>query len=139
MLAAGKIDDAYRLIRQDNPFRLSADVSAHPCEDHCRRSQVDGFGNLLRERFIGDYALRDEYNIPLIEPNQPQENAYPLSGRSVRTLLVPIIWLIWAMRSMYMRLNPWQRHVLGIPEYRLPKAVLQKEIHAIEMSGVKSI
>ena len=25
----------------------------------------------------------------------------------------------------------------GIPEYRLPKAVLQKEIHAIERSGVQ--
>lgn len=25
----------------------------------------------------------------------------------------------------------------GIPEYRLPKKVLEKEIHAIEMSGVQ--
>ena len=42
LLAAGRIDDAYRLIRQDNPFpAVCGRVCTHPCEDHCRRAQVD--------------------------------------------------------------------------------------------------
>ena len=64
LLAAGRTEDAYRLIRQDNPFpAVCGRVCTHPCEDHCRRSQVDEpLAICSVKRFIGDYALRDEYN-----------------------------------------------------------------------------
>ena len=42
LVAAGRLMDAYRLIRQDNPFpAVCGRVCTHPCERHCRRVQVD--------------------------------------------------------------------------------------------------
>ena len=42
LVAQGKIMEALRIIRSGNPFpSICAYVCTHPCEDACRRSQVD--------------------------------------------------------------------------------------------------
>lgn len=141
MLAAGRIDDAYRLIRQDNPFpAVCGRVCTHPCEDHCRRSQVDEpLAICSVKRFIGDYALRDEYNIPLIEPKPATGKRISIIGAGPSGLSCAYYLAnlghevhVYEAESVAGGVLYW-----GIPEYRLPKAVLQKEIHAIEMSGVE--
>ena len=141
MLAAGRIEDAYRLIRQDNPFpAVCGRVCTHPCEDHCRRSQVDEALSICSvKRFIGDYALRDEYAIPMIEPR-------PATGLRISIIGAGPSGLSCAyfLANMGHEVHVYEAESVaggvlywGIPEYRLPKAVLQKEIRAIEMSGVK--
>ena len=140
LLAAGRTDDAYRLIRQDNPFpAVCGRVCTHPCEDHCRRAQVDEPVAICSvKRFIGDYALRDDYNIPMVEP-------LPSTGKRISVIgagpsgLTCAYYLanlghevhIYEAESVAGGVLYW-----GIPEYRLPKKVLEKEIHAIEKSGV---
>lgn len=140
LLAAGRIEDAYRLIRQDNPFpAVCGRICTHPCEDHCRRAQVDEPISICSvKRFIGDYALRDEYNIPLVEP-------LPSTGKQISVIGAGPSGLTCAyyLSNLGHEVHVYESESVaggvlywGIPEYRLPKNVLQKEIHAIEMSGV---
>ena len=141
LLAAGRTEDAYRLIRQDNPFpAVCGRVCTHPCEDHCRRAQVDEpLAICSVKRFIGDYALRDEYNVPLVEPR-------PATGKRISVIGAGPSGLTCAyyLANMGHEVHVYEAESVaggvlywGIPEYRLPKAVLQKEIHAIERSGVQ--
>lgn len=141
LLAAGRTEDAYRLIRQDNPFpAVCGRVCTHPCEDHCRRAQVDEpLAICSVKRFIGDYALRDEYNVPLVEPR-------PATGKRISVIGAGPSGLTCAyyLANMGHEVHVYESESVaggvlywGIPEYRLPKAVLQKEIHAIERSGVQ--
>ncbi len=141
LLAAGRTEDAYRLIRQDNPFpAVCGRVCTHPCEDHCRRAQVDEpLAICSVKRFIGDYALRDEYNVPLVEPRPATGKRISVIGAGPSGLHALTIWRIWAMRFMCTRQSPW-RAAFCTGAFRstvMPKAVLQKEIHAIERSGVQ--
>lgn len=141
MLAAGRIDDAYRLIRQDNPFpAVCGRVCTHPCEKHCRRSQVDeALAICSVKRFIGDYALRDEYNVPIIEPRPATGKRISIIGAGPSGLSCAYYLANMGHEVHVYEAEPVAGGVLywGIPEYRLPKEVLQKEIRAIEMSGVK--
>jgi formate dehydrogenase beta subunit len=42
LVAQGKVLEALQVIREGNPFpSICAYVCTHPCEDACRRSQVD--------------------------------------------------------------------------------------------------
>ena len=138
LLAAGRTEDAYRLIRQDNPFpAVCGRVCTHPCEDHCRRAQVDEpLAICSVKRFIGDYALRDEYNVPLVEPR-------PATGKRISVIGAGPSGLTCAyyLANMGHEVHVYESESVaggvlywGIPEYRLPKAVLQKEIHAIHLN-----
>lgn len=141
MVAAGKIDDAYRLIRQDNPFpAVCGRVCTHPCEDHCRRAQVDEpLAICSVKRFIGDYALRDDYSIPTVEPLTATGKKISIIGAGPSGLSCAYYLAnlghevhVYESESVAGGVLYW-----GIPEYRLPKKVLQKEIFAIEKSGVR--
>ena len=141
LLSVGRIEDAYRLIRQDNPFpAVCGRVCTHPCEDHCRRSQVDEpLAICSVKRFIGDYALRDEYHVPLVEPRAATGKKISVIGAGPSGLTCA-----YYLANMGHEVHVYEAESVaggvlywGIPEYRLPKAVLQKEIHAIEMSGVR--
>jgi len=141
LAAVGRLNEAYQLIRQENPFpAVCGRVCTHPCESHCRRSQVDEAVAICDvKRFIGDYALRDEFNIPLVE-------SLPSTGMSVAIIGAGPSGLSCAYYLAHLghKVNVYEAEKVaggvlywGIPEFRLPKKVLKKEIRAIEAAGVK--
>ncbi|WP_368183258.1 NADH-quinone oxidoreductase subunit NuoF [Anaerotruncus rubiinfantis] len=141
LVAAGRLTDAYQLIRQENPFpAVCGRVCTHPCENHCRRAQVDEPLAICGvKRFIGDYALRDEYNIPLVQsrPATGKRVAVIGAGPSGLSCAYYLAHLghevdVYEAESVAGGVLYW-----GIPEFRLPKEVLAKEIRAIEAAGVK--
>lgn len=141
LTAAGRLMDAYRLIRQDNPFpAVCGRVCTHPCERHCRRAQVDEPLSICSiKRFIGDYALRDDFHIPEVPSLPPtgKKVAVVGGGPSGLTCAFYLAQLghevdLYEAEAVAGGVLSW-----GIPEYRLPKAVLAKEIRAIENAGVK--
>jgi len=140
LVAAGRINEAYQLIRQENPFpAVCGRVCTHPCESHCRRSQVDEAVAICDiKRFIGDYALRDKYNIPLVESR-------PSTGKRVAIIGAGPSGLSCAYYLAHLghEVNVYESEKVaggvlywGIPEFRLPKKELAKEVFAIEASGV---
>ena len=141
LLASGRPMDAYALIRQDNPFpAVCGRVCTHPCESHCRRGQVDEAVSICHvKRFIGDYALRDDFDIPTVVPHPPTRKNVAVigSGPSGLTCAYYLAHLghtvdVYEADEVAGGVLYW-----GIPEYRLPNAVLEKEIRAIEAAGVR--
>jgi NADH-quinone oxidoreductase subunit F len=141
LLAAGRIGDAYRLIRQDNPFpSVCGRVCTHPCESRCRRAQVDeALAICDLKRFIADYTFDRIGELPLITPLPPTGKKVAVIGAGPAGLSCAYFLAnmghevdVYEEESVAGGLLYW-----GIPEYRLPKKVLAREIEAIERAGVK--
>lgn len=60
LIAAGRFAEALEIVRQTNPFPgICGRVCPHPCEDTCRRSDLDDAVAIAAlKRFIADYELR---------------------------------------------------------------------------------
>ena len=137
LVREGRFDDAVNLIRKDNPFPYScAYVCEHPCEKQCRRRLVDDAINICGiKRYAVDHC-RDE------TPPAPAE----ATGKRVAVVgggpsgLTAAYYLqlmghgvtVFEQRE---RLGGMLRY--GIPDYRLPPEVLQKDIDYILRTGVE--
>lgn len=140
LIAAGRFIDAYNLIRQENPFpAVCGRICTHPCEQKCRRGTVDEAVAICDlKRFVADYAHKYEkpFSKDIIFPKNGKRVAIIGAGASGLTCgyyLVRIGYDADVFES-----QPVAGGVLafGIPEYRLPRKVLDHEISLIEQAGV---
>lgn len=140
LIAAGRVRDAYNLVRKENPFpAVCGRVCTHPCESRCRRGQLDepiAVADL--KRYVADQIFRsDEPYMDLVFPKKGKSVAVIGAGPSGLTCGYYLARLGYDV-NVY-ESQPVAGGVLafGIPEYRLPKEVLQHEIRLIEQVGVK--
>ena len=140
LIASGRFIDAYNLIRQENPFpAVCGRICTHPCEDKCRRRSLDEAISICElKRFVADYAYKNEkpFSSDVVFPRNGKRVAIVGAGTSGLTCgyyLVKIGYEVDVFES-----EPVAGGVLafGIPEYRLPKKVLQHEIDLIAQAGV---
>ena len=138
LIAQGRIMEALQVIRDGNPFpSICAYVCTHPCEDACRRSQVDkaiAIRSLKRfaVEFGGDRMIRAE-----AETTQSEKVAIVGSGPAgmacayyLRKLGYPVT-IFEAHSEMGGMLR------IGIPQYRLPREVLDTEVQRLIQIGVE--
>ena len=141
LVAAGRIKDAYNLIRQENPFpAVCGRICTRPCESKCRRSSTDEAVAICDvKRFVADWAFRNE--TPFSE-----EIVFPKNGKKVAVIGAGASGLTcaWYLVRIGYEVDVYEAQavaggvlVFGIPEYRLPKEVLAHEISLIEKAGVK--
>ncbi len=140
LIQDGKFMDAYRLIRQENPFpAVCGRICTHPCESKCRRGQRDeALAICDLKRFVADYAMSHEekFTTDIVFPKKGKKVAIIGAGPSGLTCgyyLVRIGYDVDVYES-----QPFAGGVLsyGIPEYRLPNDVLEHEIQLIRQEGV---
>ena len=137
LVREGRFRDAVDLIRKDNPFPYScAYVCEHPCEKQCRRRLVDDAINICGiKRYAVDHC-GDE------TPPKPAE----ATGKRIAVVgggpsgLTAAYYLQLMGHSVTVfeqrdRLGGMLRY--GIPDYRLPPEVLQKDIDYILNTGVE--
>ena len=139
LIAEGRVEEAYKLIRQENPFpSVCGRVCTHPCEYSCRRAQLDEpIAIVDLKRYAADEVMKR---------NEPiKELIYPSNGKSVGIVgagpsgLTCAYYLGKLGYDVYVyESQPVAGGMLavGIPEYRLPKEVLEKEIHTISQIGI---
>ena len=144
LIAAGRFQDAYNLIMQENPFpAVCGRICTRPCESKCRRRTVDE-AIAIRDlkRFVVDYAFKNEmpWKVQMTFPKKKDMKVAVIgagaSGLTCAHYLVNIGYDVDVYES-----EPKAGGVLayGIPEYRLPKDILQHEISLIEEQGVNVI
>lgn len=140
LVAAGRLRDAYNLIRKENPFpAVCGRVCTHECESRCRRGQLDepvAIADL--KRYVADYALNNEEPyMDLVFPKKEKNVGIIGAGPSGLTCGYYLARLGYDV-DVY-EAQPVAGGILafGIPEYRLPSAVLQHEIKQIEQVGVR--
>ncbi len=141
LMAAGDYEEAQRVLKANLPLPASVGrVCPHPCESQCRRSEVDEpISICLSHRFVGDVAIQKGFH--------PEEPAPP-SGKRVAVIgagpagIANAYYLALAGHAVTIfEALPEAGGMLryGIPEYRLPKKVLDAELESLWKMGVELV
>ncbi|MFQ5975960.1 MAG: FAD-dependent oxidoreductase, partial [Candidatus Hydrothermarchaeales archaeon] len=136
LIRAGKLKEAYTLMRKTNPLPgICGRVCYHPCEKECKRGALDEpIAILALKRYIADRA--DEYIPPKIK-RIDKSVAIIGSGPSGLTAAYDLALNGYNVTIFESTQKPGGMLRAGIPPYRLPKDILDKEINDIEKLGVK--
>lgn len=140
LVAAGRIMDAYNLIRQENPFpAVCGRICTRPCELKCRRSSLDSSLAVCDiKRFVADYAHRNEqpFSNDVVFPKNGKKIAVIGSGASGLTCAHYLVRIGYAVDVYESEAVAGGVLTYGIPEYRLPKSVFAHEIELVQKAGV---
>lgn len=141
LIANGEYEAALKLIK--NKVSLPASIGRvcpHPCETACRRGKVDEAINIAQlKAFAADMDLNSDSYLP--EKNAPTGRKIAIIGGGPAGLTAAYRLAVSGhevtVYDMMEKMGGMLRY--GIPQYRLPKEVLDKEIAIIEKLGVKMI
>ena len=140
LIAAGRFQDAYNLIMQENPFpAVCGRICTRPCELKCRRGGVDEPVSIRDlKRFAADYAFKNEmpYKLQLTFAKKEKRVAIIGAGASGLTCAYYLVNIGYDVDVFESQNVAGGVLAFGIPEYRLPKAILQHEINLIKQAGV---
>ncbi len=136
----GKTREALRTILDRNVLpSVCGRVCHHPCQAHCRRAKIDEpVSIMLLKRFAADYDRAGDMPLDTEKkPARPEKVAVIGSGPA------GLACAAWLVRFGYnvtifeaeKKLGGMLR--LGIPEYRLPRDILDRDIDRIKKAGVK--
>lgn len=135
-LQLGDVDRAAALVWEDNPLAaVTGRVCSHFCEGECSRRSVDGAVNIGGlERWLGDYALRR----PAVSTGEA--HIFPVavvgSGPAGLSCAARLAGRGFAVTVCEAREEPGGMLRYGIPEYRLPSAVLAALVDKLRSMGV---
>ena len=131
--------DAVQLIRKDNPFpSVCGMICEHPCEVRCRRTLVDDAVNI---RGLKRYACEHSGELPVPEVAESTGKKIAVIGGGPSGLSAAFYLTIMGhevtVYEQRKQLGGMLRY--GIPNYRLPRAVLDREIANMKAVGFKTV
>jgi len=139
-IALGNDREAVRIIKERIPLPASVGrVCPHPCEDHCRRQLVEqplSIAYLKAFAADNDLASDDPFK-PVVAPATGKKVAIVGGGPAGLSAAYQLAVLGHAVTILDMMPEMGGMLRYGIPEYRLPKAVLAQEVAAIAALGVE--
>ena len=138
LIANGEYDAAIKLIKNKIPLPASIGrVCPHPCEKACRRKNVEEPINIAQlKAFSADMDLKSDSYLPDVMVRSGKKVAVVGGGPAGLTAAyyLNIMGHSVTVYDMMEKMGGMLRY--GIPQYRLPKEILDKEISIIEKSGV---
>lgn len=142
LIANGEFEKALELVKNKIPLPGSLGrVCPHPCEKACRRGLIDEPISIqYLKRFLSDQDLfSGDAFMPEIEPETGKSVA--IIGGGPMGLSAAYFLRAMGHQVTIFEAMPKAGGMLryGIPEYRLPKEVLDEEIFLIEKMGVEII
>jgi NADH-quinone oxidoreductase subunit F len=139
-VAAGNYVGAAEIIRETNPFpAICGRICHHPCEIKCRRGELD---EAVAIRSLKRFAA-DSYFNTLQKPPAPfprtkhQKVAIVGAGPNGLTCAFYLARMGYPVTVFEALPVAGGMLMVGVPEFRLPKAVIQKEIEYIQHRGVE--
>ena len=139
LIREGRYADALKVIKLDNPFPgICGRICNHRCEDACNRGQVDEPINIRAlKRFVTDKM----YALPR-QPRPPAEVRYPqrvaVIGAGPCGLTAAQDVALAGFRVTVFEAMPVAGGMLrlGVPEYRLPASIIEREVQDIIDLGI---
>lgn len=134
-------ESAVATIRERNPLLLSCGrVCPHPCEDKCRRGAADEPVSINQlKRFVADFEMNSGKRFPISKAPETGKRVAVIgggpAGLSCAYFLARLGHSVTIFEAMP-KLGGMIRY--GIPEYRLPKKVLDWEIKGITNLGIET-
>lgn len=136
----GNFEAAIRVIKDSNPFPIVCGrICPHPCEAQCRRNLVDSAVDINHvKRFVSDWDMaREQSWLPRKKETTGKRMA--IVGAGASGLSAAYYSAINGHDVTVFERQPQPGGMMRycIPEYRLPKATLEKEINTMKRLGVK--
>ena len=142
-VAAGEFEEAFDIIKTTNCLpavcgRVCPQESQ--CEEKCIRAikgESVGIGRL--ERFVADYHMENSKAVPAVPAPNGHKVAVIGAGPAGLTCASDLALLGYQVTIFEAFHKPGGVLVYGIPEFRLPKALVTKEIENVKALGVEII
>ena len=131
LIANRKFKEAYDVIRKDLVLpRVLGRVCFHPCENECERGKVDEpVAICALKRFAVDYAKKTEKEKPEPLPKKYEEKVAIIgSGPAGLAAAYELIKMGYPVTVFEKDSEPGGMMRYAIPDYRLPKHVLDEDI-----------
>jgi len=139
-VANGNYQDAVEIIRERNPFpAVCGRICIHPCEFKCRRGELDDPVAIRSlKRFASDWSFEnigpDRKPFPVTKDEKVAVVGAGPAGLTCAYFLAEM-----GYEASVFEAQSVSGGMLGIavPEFRLPRQVIEEEIQYIKNSGVK--
>ncbi len=139
---AGDFNRALEIVREKLPFAaIAGRVCTHPCEGQCTRGDVDKPVSIRAiKRFVADYEIDKKGGVDFIpEIEEEKDKKVAIVGSGPAGLLAA-----YDLRKKGYKITIYEALpvaggmlAVGIPEYRLPKKIMNDEIDIVRKMGVE--
>lgn len=138
LIKAGEAEAAWRQLVTDNPFpAIHGRVCYHPCETACNRGGLDASVSIHSvERYLGDLAIEKGWQIPRPRRESGRRVMIIGSGPAGLSAAYHLARLGHHVEIFDAGDQPGGMMRYGIPEYRLPRNVLDAELGRLVDLGV---
>lgn len=139
LIGRKKYKEAVEVIKKDNPFPwICGIVCTHPCELNCVRARIDSSISIMDlKAFVSEMALSTgTYPTPKKAPSNGKKVA--IIGGGPAGLTAAYYLALWGYKVTIIEALPVLGGMMsvGIPPYRLPREIIDKEINMILDLGV---
>ena len=138
LMEQGKYSEAFKVAKIENPFpAIMGRVCFHPCQNGCNRKELGGSVSInMLERYLADKN----------EDSELPEKYFDDSGKKIAIIGSGLAGLAAAyhLRRLGHNVTVFEKAKkaggilrYGIPEYRLPNDIIDKEISILEKMGIE--
>src|SRR5664280_721015 len=142
LIAEGRFEEAYRLAREPNPLAsICGRVCAHPCETACRRGEIDrpisirALKRFLTEQYGPESKHPINVNEGRVQKKLPYKVAVVGGGPVGLSAAHDLALMGYAVTIFEAAPVAGGMLYLGIPEYRLPRDVVEAQVREILETG----
>ena len=140
LIREGRYEDALRVIKEDNPFPgICGRICNHRCETACNRNLVDEPVSIaVLKRFVTDKVYEEPY-VPPQPALRKHEERVAIIGSGPCGLTAAKDLVLEGYGVTVFEALPVAGGMLrvGVPEYRLPTWIINREVHEIIDLGVE--
>ncbi len=140
LIREGRFEDALRVIKEDNPFPgICGRICNHRCEDACNRGKVDDPINIhALKRFVTDTVYAQPRVPPEPIPKRYEERVAIIGagpcGLTAAQDLAKLGYPVTVFEALPVAGGMLR---VGVPEYRLPSWIVDREVQDILDLGVE--
>ena len=140
LVKANRDEDAWRELTRNNPFpAIHGRVCYHPCETACNRVELDGAVSVHAvERYLGDLAIERGWRFHRSRPATGRRLLVVGAGPAGLSAAYQLAVLGHHVEVRDASPHPGGMMRYGIPQYRLPRDVLDAEVERVADLGVRT-